>query len=81
MQIDLAAQVLSVNVFYLLSCYIDVNECTMNNGGCAQSCTNSPGSYYCNCSDGYSLNLDEHSCSGIIKFLCTSGIFLRYQRV
>ena len=41
-----------------------MNECIMNNGGCAQSCTNSPGSYYCNCSDGYSLSLDRHNCSG-----------------
>ena len=44
---------------------LDINECTMNNGGCAQLCTNTPGSYQCNCNNGYTLNLDGHNCSGI----------------
>ena len=37
----------------------------MNNGGCAQLCTNTPGSYQCSCNNGYTLNLDGHNCSGI----------------
>ena len=37
----------------------------MNNGGCAQLCANTPGSYQCGCNSGYTLNLDGHNCSGI----------------
>ena len=37
----------------------------MHNGGCAQLCINTPGSYQCNCIKGYTLNLDGHNCSGI----------------
>ena len=40
----------------------------MNNGGCAQLCTNTPGSYQCNCNNGYTLNLDGHNCSGNMKY-------------
>ena len=44
---------------------IDINECSINNGGCVQSCTNIPGSYYCSCETGYSLNFNGHGCTGI----------------
>ena len=49
------------------NCYvsIDINECSDDNGGCAQSCTNTPGSYYCSCGSGYSLDLDGQGCTGI----------------
>ena len=52
---------------YSSDCYIiiDINECSDNNGGCSQSCTNTPGSYYSNCGNGYSLDIDGHNCTGI----------------
>ena len=42
----------------------DVNECTVNNGGCQQRCVNTPGSFRCECNSGYSLNSDKRTCSG-----------------
>lgn len=45
--------------------YIDLNECHTKNGGCEDQCINIPGSYYCSCNeDGYSLDIDKHSCTG-----------------
>ena len=46
------------------SCFADINECATNNGGCAQICNNTAGSYQCSCRMGYTLNSDGHSCDG-----------------
>ena len=43
----------------------DVDECSLNNGGCDDLCINSPGSYSCGCSTGYMLLYDGQSCSDI----------------
>ena len=42
----------------------DINECNNNNGGCAQTCTNSDGSFQCSCNSGFRLNSDGRTCSG-----------------
>ncbi len=39
------------------------NECLSGNGGCSQICNNTQDSYQCGCIDGYSLNVDNHSCN------------------
>ena len=43
---------------------IDVDECIDSNGGCAQICNNTVGSFTCRCNEGYLLNCDEISCDG-----------------
>ena len=48
---------------------LDLNECTNDNGGCEQICTNTIGSYVCSCLDGYSLNNNNHNCTGIWRLL------------
>ena len=32
--------------------------------GCDHNCTNTAGSYFCTCTDGYELELDNHTCTG-----------------
>ena len=50
---------------YLHGCSAsDVNECLTNNGGCAQICNNTVGSFMCSCNPGYSLGADGISCVG-----------------
>ena len=44
--------------------YIDIDECTDDNGGCQHICNNTGGSYYCSCNPGYSVNLDQQNCTG-----------------
>lgn len=33
----------------------DINECAVDNGGCDQKCSNTPGSYSCACNSGFEL--------------------------
>ena len=40
----------------------DVNECLTNNGGCAQICNNTVGTYRCFCNTGFLLSADGRSC-------------------
>ena len=43
----------------------DIDECLNNNGGCDHKCTNTIGSYYCSCEEGYQLTEDNHmKCEG-----------------
>jgi fibulin 1/2 len=41
---------------------IDVDECATNNGGCADTCTNTTGSFVCSCGPGYVLDANGHNC-------------------
>lgn len=45
-------------------CCLDIDECTIENGGCETFCTNSEGSYECSCQSGYALMPDLRSCTG-----------------
>ncbi|XP_064620497.1 uncharacterized protein LOC135483472 [Lineus longissimus] len=49
----------------------DDDECATNNGGCEQVCTNTFGSYYCGCNDGYTLNTDTTTCRDLDE--CTEA--------
>ena len=58
-------------LLYFDACKIDYklladdNPCLINNGGCNQTCINTPGSYECTCNDGYVLSRDKHNCKGM----------------
>ena len=41
---------------------VDINECAVNNGGCAQVCTNTTGAFTCSCNSGSVAEPDGHSC-------------------
>ena len=51
----------------LSNCIADINECASNNGGCAGTCHNTAGSYYCTCPSGCTLGSDGHSCNGELQ--------------
>uniref|UniRef100_A0A8C9N7X0 Multiple epidermal growth factor-like domains protein 6 n=1 Tax=Serinus canaria TaxID=9135 RepID=A0A8C9N7X0_SERCA len=46
-------------------CQYDVNECTMDNGGCHDRCCNTIGSYHCKCPAGQKLGEDGKSCADV----------------
>ena len=61
----MSAQVIILLAVYITLCApLDINECSTNNGGCAQDCTNTDGSYFCGCNVGYRLNSDGYTCNG-----------------
>lgn len=43
-------------------CFVDVDECSANNGGCEHTCQNLPGSFQCGCDIGHKLDEDRRSC-------------------
>ena len=47
--------------------FVDIDECELAIDGCDQNCINIPGSFMCNCSEGYVLNEDGHTCDGESK--------------
>ena len=65
-------------MLYLFNCCLDVNECTLNNGNCDQTCVNKDGSYECKCNDGFSLGDDGKSCAGIISNTLRNEIMARF---
>ena len=47
---------------------LDIDECQMNNGGCAQTCANTQGLFECSCGIGYNLALNTLDCDGKTTF-------------
>ena len=52
------------SLLYLQLCNADINECDINNGNCTQTCINIPGSYQCECVQGFQLLPDGRTCEG-----------------
>ncbi|XP_071809330.1 uncharacterized protein [Asterias amurensis] len=49
-------------------CQIDIDECITTHHGCSHYCTNTPGSYFCSCPQGYQLNqTDLKTCMDICQ--------------
>ena len=50
---------------YVICVNVDTNECKVNNGGCEHNCTNTIGSFECNCYDGFNLTENSLNCTGM----------------
>ncbi|XP_065447834.1 growth arrest-specific protein 6 isoform X4 [Chrysemys picta bellii] len=55
-------------------CEEDINECSVQNGGCNQVCLNNPGSYRCSCYSGYALLKNNKICEDIDECTVSTGI-------
>ena len=44
----------------------DINECLANTNNCAQTCSNTVGSFTCGCNSGFTLDSNAQTCSGEI---------------
>ncbi|KAK3597086.1 hypothetical protein CHS0354_022093 [Potamilus streckersoni] len=51
---------------------IDINECNTSSHGCAQTCVNTDGNYYCACNNSFRLHLNGKDCQDINE--CQEGI-------
>ena len=54
----------------------DINECLFSNGNCSQACTNTNGSYFCSCQNGYMLSDDSMTCNGKYSLLVMIGSWI-----
>ena len=53
----------------ILSSTLDIDECKSFPGQCRNGrCLNTPGSYQCVCSEGFTLDVSESICRGKIKY-------------
>ena len=57
--------------------FTDIDECGLDNGGCDQDCTNTLGSFFCNCSEGYLLNENGLTCDGV-QYECTNFEWINF---
>ena len=57
----------------------EIDECDLNRDNCQQECINIERGFECGCFDGYSLNDDQATCSGMCGRRITSvqGVNLR----
>ncbi|XP_063560415.1 fibulin-5-like [Gorilla gorilla gorilla] len=51
----------------------DINECTIDNGGCQDRCCNTVGSYYCKCQAGQKLEEDGKGCEDVDECAVVNG--------
>jgi len=54
---------------------IDIDECSVNNGGCEDQCNNEQGSYRCSCPQGFQLGQDNHACEDVDECVTQSPCF------
>lgn len=52
--------------------FLDINECSVNNGGCGHICENAIGGFQCHCHPGYKLHWNKKDCIG--KFSAVLGV-------
>ena len=50
---------------YFVHLITDVNECALETHNCQQVCSNTDGSFTCLCFEGYDLDDDQISCTGM----------------
>ena len=50
-----------------------MDECSENNGGCDQVCTNKPGTHMCECNDGYTKTSESGYCVDINECALNNG--------
>ena len=74
---------LQICTYYSISLYLyltDINECSSNNGGCSQFCTNTDGSFRCSCRSGFRLGSNQRSCSGMSYLFQSLVVPLHWMR-
>ena len=55
-------------------CVLDINECSINNGGCEYECHNMPGGAECSCPRNHKLHENGKDCIGsksLFTLVCT----------
>jgi len=60
--------------------FSDIDECQSNQlNSCGQDCVNIPGSFICDCYQGYELNADRRTCDG--KMFVINRVYLIHDQL
>ena len=65
---------------HVVMLHSDIDECIEELDGCDQICTNTDGSYYCTCMDGYELESDNQTCTGD-DYYTNYIYYIKYVRI
>lgn len=61
--------------------FSDIDECSINRGGCKYGCVNTLGSYECTCPPGYKLHWNRKDCIGTCTTTLTpTGQYAHYTK-
>ena len=58
-------ETIATMIVFLTLSSLDIDECGLGTHQCAQNCSDTVGSYTCNCRTGYTLNADGQHCDGM----------------
>lgn len=58
----------SKNFIFMQLCFIAQDLCAVEKHACEQICVNTPGSYVCQCYEGYELDANGKNCVGEYEF-------------
>ena len=56
--------------------HTDFDDCSIDNGGCEQNCTNEIPTFSCSCREGYSLDSNKLNCTGMLDCYCSTVVDL-----
>lgn len=58
----------SKNFIFMQLCFVAQDLCAVEKHACEQICVNTPGSYVCQCYEGYELDANGKNCVGEYEF-------------
>lgn len=61
-------------------CFVAQDLCAVEKHACEQICVNTPGSYVCQCYEGYELDADGKNCIGEYEFSNSHSSLYTNQR-
>ena len=63
-----------------ISILSDIDECSDGTHNCSQICTNTNGSFICECNHGFQLYFDGATCNGRLEAVCSIHSYIQYNQ-
>ena len=66
--------------FFTIYIYTDIDECSLNTDNCSQICNNTEGSFNCECYEGYALEVDLRTCTGMYREILLYSVHYKFYK-